>query len=99
MSKFSKAVEGRQYLRLQPDQIERQQRHIDTMRPLDPSAVDDIWVRSLHLFQDDGEIGVGLVTSRGTVTFLLGEARARELIACLNGLVEQFRCWTGDEPE
>ena len=99
MSKFSKAVEGRQDLRLHPDQIERQQRLIDAMRPLDPSAVDDIWVRSLHLFQDDGEIGVGLVTSRGTVTFLLGEARARELIAGLNGLVEQCRCWTGDEPE
>ena len=99
MSKFSKAVEGRQYLRLHPDQIERQQRLIDAMRPLDPSAVDDIWVRSLHLFQDDGEIGVGLVTSRGTVTFLLGEARARELIAGLNGLVEQCRCWTGDELE
>ena len=99
MSKFSKTVEGRQGLSLLPDQIERQQGHIDAMRPLDPSAVDDIWIRSLHLFQDDGEIGVGLVTSRGTVTFLLGEARARELIAGLNGLVEQCRCWTGDETQ
>ena len=51
MSKFSKAVEGRQDLRLHPDQIERQQRLIDAMRPLDPSAVDDIWIRSLHLFR------------------------------------------------
>jgi hypothetical protein len=62
------------------------------MRPLDPSAVDDIWIRLLHLFQDDGEIGVGLVTSRGTVTFLLGEARAREIIAG-----RTCRCWTGDD--
>ena len=99
MSKFGESVEGRQDLRLLPDQIERQQRHIDAMRPLDPSAVDDIWIRSLHLFQDDGEIGVGLVTSCGTVTLLLGEARARELIAGLNGLVEQCRCWTGDETQ
>jgi hypothetical protein len=65
MRKISKAVECRQDLSLLPDQIERQQRHIDAMRPLDPSGVDDIWIRSLHLIQDDGEIGVGLVTSRG----------------------------------
>jgi hypothetical protein len=96
---MSKAVGSTQDIRLLPDQIERQQRHIDAMRPLDPSGADDIWVRSLHLFQDDGEIGVGLATSRGTVTLLLGEARARELIVALNGLVEQCRCWTGDEPE
>ena len=82
-----------------PNQIQRQQRQIDAMRPLDPSTVDDIWVRSLHLFQDDGEIAVGLVTSRGTVTVLLGEARARELITGLNELVEQCRCWTGDETQ
>jgi hypothetical protein len=51
MSKFDKSVEGRRDLRLLPDQIERQQRHINAMRPLDPSAVDDIWIRSLHLFR------------------------------------------------
>jgi hypothetical protein len=96
MGKFSKALEGGQEMKALPDQIRRQQRHIDAMRPIDPSSVDDFWIRSLHLFQDDGEIGVGLVTSRGTITLLLGEARARELIAGLNGLVEQCRCWTGD---
>jgi hypothetical protein len=69
------------------------------MRPLDPSTVDDIWVRSLHLFQDESEIAVGLVTSRGTVTLLLGEARARALITGLNELVEQCRTWVDDEAQ
>ena len=99
MSKFGESVEGRQDLRLLPDQIERQQRHINAMRPLDPSAVDDIWISLAAPVSGHGEIGVGLVTSRGTVTFLLGEARARELIAGLNGLVEQCRCWTRDETQ
>jgi hypothetical protein len=87
----SESVKRSPHLEAAPAQIERQQRHIDAMGPLDPETVDDIWVRSLHLFQDEGEIGVGLVTSRGTVTLLLGEARARELIAGLNELVEQCR--------
>jgi hypothetical protein len=82
-----------------PNQIQRQQRQIDAIRPLDPSAVDDNWVRSLRLFQDEAEIVIGLVTSRGTVTVLLGEARARELISGLNELVEQCRCWAGDETQ
>ena len=82
-----------------PQRIRQQQRHIDAMRPLDPSTVDDVWVRSVHLFQNESEIAVGLVTSRGTVTLLLGEARARELIQSLNELVEQCRCRADDDAE
>jgi hypothetical protein len=43
------------------------------------------------LFQDEGEISVGLVTSRDAVTLLLGEARARELVAGMNELIKQCR--------
>jgi hypothetical protein len=93
----SESVKRSPGLEVAPAPIKRQQRHIDAMRPLGPATADDIWVRSLHLFQDEGEIGIGLVTSRGTVTLLLGEARARELIAGLNELVEQCRSWADSD--
>jgi hypothetical protein len=54
MSKFGESVEGRRDLRLLPDQIERQQRHIDAMRPLARQAFTAGYWCTDFIFEYDG---------------------------------------------